>query len=662
MRFGIFYEHQLPRPWGDDGEQRLIQDALEQVELADRVGFDSVWEVEHHFLEEYSHSSASERLPRPPPRSARSASAWASGSSPLPPGYQHPARVAETVAMLDLVSDGRVEFGTGETSSGAELEGFGVDRETKRAQWEEALDVVTRMMVEEPFAGDDGRFVTMPPRNVVPKPVQKPHPPLWVACSRRETIRLAAEKGIGALSFSFVEPEEAQGVGRRVPRDHRERALRARRLRGQPAGRVRAADDVRTRRGAGDRARDRRRALLRLLARALLRLRRPPPGPHEHLRGVPRAAATSVGFARSIITADAGAARRARSCSRASARCAARSARPSRCATCAGATRRPASTSSSSSCRPGATATSTSASRSSCSPPRSCPSSPQRADAADARRGRALRAGDRGGAARAASRRASPTPTTRSRPIASGPPPAASRRARAVATARTRRRGLQALLAEQGERRVHGASSGAPTIAAWSAPRARAPGLKRALRRDGAGLRARQGGGLQRRPPVRPAARRTASVVSWTVTARARARERPARAPRARPALTLKLGVADFVRLAGGDLDPGKALLTGRMDMEGDLAIAARLGEMFGQPAGRSEAMVVPRYDDGGFAALPAHGGAAAAAWGRAASRSTACRRARSASSSCCSTPSAGASSLATATTRCCGASTPSRP
>ena len=112
--------------------------------------------------------------------------------------------------MLDLVSGGRVELGTGETSSGAELEGFGVDRASKRAQWAEALDVTTRMMVEEPFAGWDGRHVSMPQRNVVPKPVQKPHPPLWVACSNRETIRLAAAKGIGALSFSFVAPEEAR--------------------------------------------------------------------------------------------------------------------------------------------------------------------------------------------------------------------------------------------------------------------------------------------------------------------------------------------------------------------------------------------------------------------------------------------------------------------
>src|SRR5207302_432632 len=91
-----------------------------------------------------------------------------------------------------------------------ELGGYGVDRELKRDQWEEALDAITRMFVEEPFAGYDGRFVKMPQRNVVPKPVQKPHPPLWVACSRRDTILLAGKKGIGALSFSFVEPEEAK--------------------------------------------------------------------------------------------------------------------------------------------------------------------------------------------------------------------------------------------------------------------------------------------------------------------------------------------------------------------------------------------------------------------------------------------------------------------
>jgi alkanesulfonate monooxygenase SsuD/methylene tetrahydromethanopterin reductase-like flavin-dependent oxidoreductase (luciferase family)/putative sterol carrier protein len=209
MRFGLFYEHQLPRPWDGDSEERLLQDALDQVQLADELGYDSVWEVEHHFLEEYSHSPASEVFLAACSQRTKNLR-LGFGIVAIPPGYQHPARVAEKVATLDLVSRGRCEFGSGETSSGAELGGFGVDRETKRQQWDEALDAVTRMFVEEPFAGYDGRFFTMPIRNVVPKPRQKPHPPLWVACSRRETIRLAAEKGIGALSFSFVEPEEAK--------------------------------------------------------------------------------------------------------------------------------------------------------------------------------------------------------------------------------------------------------------------------------------------------------------------------------------------------------------------------------------------------------------------------------------------------------------------
>ncbi len=121
----------------------------------------------------------------------------------------HPARVAERVATLDLVCDGRLDFGTGESSSAAELGGFLVDRAKKREMWEDAIDAITRMLVEEPFAGWDSEFIRMPPRNVVPKPLQKPHPPLWVACSRRETIHFAARNGIGALSFSFVEPEDA---------------------------------------------------------------------------------------------------------------------------------------------------------------------------------------------------------------------------------------------------------------------------------------------------------------------------------------------------------------------------------------------------------------------------------------------------------------------
>ncbi len=208
MRFGIFYEHQIPRPWGPGDEKRLIDEALEQIEVAERAGFHCVWEVEHHFLEEYSHSSAPEVfLAAASQRTSRIR--LGHGIVQIPPAYNHPARVAERAAMLDLVSGGRVELGTGEGSSAAELGGFGVDRTAKHAMWEDALDAITRMFVEEPFAGWDSEWLHMPPRNVVPRPVQKPHPPLWVACSRRQTIHTAARKGIGALAFSFIEPEAA---------------------------------------------------------------------------------------------------------------------------------------------------------------------------------------------------------------------------------------------------------------------------------------------------------------------------------------------------------------------------------------------------------------------------------------------------------------------
>jgi alkanesulfonate monooxygenase SsuD/methylene tetrahydromethanopterin reductase-like flavin-dependent oxidoreductase (luciferase family) len=208
VKFGVFYEHQMGRPWDEDAEYRILQDALEQVELADALGFQYVWEVEHHFLEEYSHSSAPEVFLAACSQRTRRIR-LGHGIVLTAPQFNHPARVAERIAMLDLLSGGRVEFGSGESSSEAELAGFQIDPARKRDAWLEGLETALRCMVEVPFTGVDGEFVQMPPRNVVPKPHQKPHPPLWLACSRRETIRLAASKGIGALTFAFIDPEEA---------------------------------------------------------------------------------------------------------------------------------------------------------------------------------------------------------------------------------------------------------------------------------------------------------------------------------------------------------------------------------------------------------------------------------------------------------------------
>ena len=208
MRFGIFYEHQLPRPWAEGGELKLFQDALDQVELGDRLGIDYAWEVEHHFLEEYSHSSAPEVfLAAASQRTKRIR--LGHGIVLMPPAYNHPARIAERLATLDLVSNGRVEWGTGESASRAELEGFGITPAERREMWRETTEQVANMMVMDPYPGYQGKYFAMPVRNVMPKPVQKPHPPLWVACSNRETIHLAAQLGMGALTFAFIDPAEA---------------------------------------------------------------------------------------------------------------------------------------------------------------------------------------------------------------------------------------------------------------------------------------------------------------------------------------------------------------------------------------------------------------------------------------------------------------------
>jgi alkanesulfonate monooxygenase SsuD/methylene tetrahydromethanopterin reductase-like flavin-dependent oxidoreductase (luciferase family) len=208
MRFGLIYELQLPRPWDANSEHRLVQQALAEVEVADRLGLDYVWANEHHFLEEYSHNSAPEVFLAA--AAARTKQIHIGHAVVLsPPGYNAPARVAERLAMLDLVSSGRAEWGTGSSASRAELEGFGVDPAQKKLMWAEATEQTANMMAMAPYPGFKGDYFSMPARNVIPKPLQKPHPPIWLACSNRETIHVAARNGVGALAFAFVDPADA---------------------------------------------------------------------------------------------------------------------------------------------------------------------------------------------------------------------------------------------------------------------------------------------------------------------------------------------------------------------------------------------------------------------------------------------------------------------
>jgi alkanesulfonate monooxygenase SsuD/methylene tetrahydromethanopterin reductase-like flavin-dependent oxidoreductase (luciferase family) len=209
MKFGVFFPHQLPRPWGPSSEAELFLGALDMVEIADRVGVGYAWAQEHHFLEEYSHSTAPEVFLGACSQRTKHIR-LGHGVSIMPPPVNHPARVAERIATLDLVSNGRAEWGTGEMSSHIELGAFNINYPDKRPMWAEAVREAALMMNLEPYPGHVGRYFSMPARNVVPKPIQRPHPPLWIACTNRETLRLAARLGAGALTFAFMGPAEAK--------------------------------------------------------------------------------------------------------------------------------------------------------------------------------------------------------------------------------------------------------------------------------------------------------------------------------------------------------------------------------------------------------------------------------------------------------------------
>jgi alkanesulfonate monooxygenase SsuD/methylene tetrahydromethanopterin reductase-like flavin-dependent oxidoreductase (luciferase family) len=204
VKFGLIYELQMQKPWADGAEARTYHDALEQIELADKVGFDYVWEVEHHFLVEYSHSSAPEVLLAAASQRTKHVR-LGHGIALLPYPFNHPIRVAERAAALDIISGGRVDLGTGRSITEDELGGFGIDPADSRPMWEEALRMIPHMWTEELFSWE-GNYFVIPPRPVIPKPVQKPHPPLWVACTQPQTYEIAGRLGLGVLSFGFTAP------------------------------------------------------------------------------------------------------------------------------------------------------------------------------------------------------------------------------------------------------------------------------------------------------------------------------------------------------------------------------------------------------------------------------------------------------------------------
>ena len=218
MKFGLMYELQIPKPWDEDSEYRIIQEATEQVVLADKLGIDHAWAVEHHFLEEYSHCSAPELF--------LTACAMQTerirvghGIVVCVPQFNHPVRIAERAAVLDILSGGRLEFGTGRSATWTELGGFRADPDVTKKTWDEFVHTIPKMWTNERF-GYEGEFFSMPTRAVLPKPYQDPHPPMWVAVSSPGTEFDAADRGMGALGVNFTtfkaQEERVQEYRRRI--------------------------------------------------------------------------------------------------------------------------------------------------------------------------------------------------------------------------------------------------------------------------------------------------------------------------------------------------------------------------------------------------------------------------------------------------------------
>jgi alkanesulfonate monooxygenase SsuD/methylene tetrahydromethanopterin reductase-like flavin-dependent oxidoreductase (luciferase family) len=222
----VFSELQRPGPFAPDHEARMLAEAIEQAQLADRLGFGCWWTVEHHGAVEFSYSSAPEIVIA---TLAQKTERMRFGHSGVlaPFRINHPLRVAERAAWIDLASHGRLEMGLAR-SGGTEWEAFGVDPDSSREQLREALLMLPRMWTEERFSWESAHVV-IPERNVVPKPLQKPHPPLWQTCTSPESFEMAGELGVGALATTLLSPlaslatlfdHYAKGIARCRPAGH----------------------------------------------------------------------------------------------------------------------------------------------------------------------------------------------------------------------------------------------------------------------------------------------------------------------------------------------------------------------------------------------------------------------------------------------------------
>ena len=207
MEFGLFIQGYVPgfRQESDpQAEHHAFMDELAAVIAADQAGFKYVWVTEHHFLHEYSHLSANDVVLGYLAHATERIHLGSGIFNPLP-AVNHPAKVAERVAMLDHLSEGRFEFGTGRGAGSHEILGFLPDMEDltgTRAIWEDVIGEFPKMWMQDLYQGYEGTYWSLPPRRVLPKPYVKPHPPMWYAAGNTSSYEMAARKGLGVLGFS----------------------------------------------------------------------------------------------------------------------------------------------------------------------------------------------------------------------------------------------------------------------------------------------------------------------------------------------------------------------------------------------------------------------------------------------------------------------------
>ena len=225
MKFGIFYELSVPRPF-EDNERLVYERSLEQVELADQLGFDQVWAVEHHFLEEYSHCSAPGAVPhgvcdadradscRARHRHVRTRASTIRSGSPSGPRCSTCCLAVASSWVLDAPPRGPSSAASRQTPT------------TRRRAWDEFVHALPKMWTQERYR-HDGQFFSMPSRAVLPKPIQKPHPPMWVAVSSPGTEDDAADRGMGCLGVNFTSFAEQERKVKEVPEAGSSTAIRS---------------------------------------------------------------------------------------------------------------------------------------------------------------------------------------------------------------------------------------------------------------------------------------------------------------------------------------------------------------------------------------------------------------------------------------------------